>query len=119
MLTNLHKTYILVILVIASMAGCKKDDEIVNRERILGTWISEDKNDSLNFTDNTNFYKNGDHFDYTLYKDSIEVAYSGVLYIYVLPTKHKYLLTGDNLTIDFSNRSCFGFDREVEHFIRK
>ena len=119
MITKLHTTFLFVIGLMVLFTGCKKDDEIDNREKILGTWTSEDKNDTLDFTDKTNFYKNGDHFDYTLYKDSIEVAYSGVLYIYVLPTKHKYLLTGDNLTIDFSYRPCFGFDREVEHFIRK
>jgi hypothetical protein len=29
------------------------------------------------------------------------------------------ILTSDYLTIDFSSRHCFGFDREVEHFTRE
>jgi hypothetical protein len=114
-----QRDFLFLIFTIVLASGCRKDDEIVNREKILGTWISEDQIDTLDFTDKANFYKNGDHFDYTLYNDSIEVAYSGELYILVMPSKHKYQLTGDNLIIDFSNRYCFGFDREVEHFTRE
>lgn len=115
----LKRILFFALLVTSLFAGCNKDDEIVNREKILGTWISEDQNDTLDFTDKSNFYKNSDHFDYTLYNDSIEVAYSGVLLILVMPGKHKYQLNGDNLMIDFSNRICFGFERKVEHFTRQ
>lgn len=52
------------------------------------------------------------HFDYAIYNDSIEIGYDGILYILVFPTKHKYSFSGNNLTIDFSNRSCFSFDRQ-------
>jgi len=114
-----HRLFLFLIFTIVLTSACRKDDETVNRERILGTWISEDQNDTLDFTDQSNFYRNGDHFDYTLYYDSIEVAYSGRLFILVMPSKHKYQLTGDNLMIDFSNRNCYGFDMKVEHFARQ
>jgi hypothetical protein len=114
-----HRFFLLLIFTIVLTSGCRKDEEIVNREKILGTWISEDQNDTLDFTDKSNFYKNGDHFDYTLYNDSIEVAYSGRLLILVIPSKHKYQLKGDNLIIDFSNRHCYGFDMKVEQFTRQ
>jgi hypothetical protein len=114
------KSILLLTLFMTSLfTGCNKDDEIVNREKILGTWISNDHIDTLEFTDKASFYKNRDHFDYTLYNDSIEIAYSGVLLILVMPSKHKYQLKGDNLMIDFSNRHCFGFEMEVEHFTRQ
>ena len=52
------------------------------------------------------------HFDYAVYNDSIEIGYEGILYILVLPAKHKYSFSSDNLTIDFSNQNFYGFNRK-------
>ncbi len=101
-------------------SGCNNFDEAL----ILGTWISTDKADTLEFTDNHNFYKSSqmmrhDHYDYHIDKDSIEIRYNGTHMIYVLPTRHKYYLESNKLTIDFANKQCYGFRREKITFIKE
>lgn len=85
------------------------------QEKILGTWISTDKSDTLDLIDNNSFYRSNnemhhDHYDYKLFIDSIEVRYRGVIFIGISPTRHKYLFDDNILTIDFSNKNCYGFD---------
>lgn len=105
--------YILIIVMI-SFVGCDKNKLATNKELILGTWISLDKTDTLDFVDNNSFFKSNlgmsyDHFDYQLLKDSIEIGYNGFHYILIHPTMHKYQLVGNKLTIDFDNTNCYGF----------
>jgi hypothetical protein len=85
-----------------------------NQEKLLGKWVSTDKSDTLDFVDESNFYKSSinmryDHYDYQLFKDSIKIGYRGKLYVLVTPTFHRYFIDGGNLVIDFSNKSCYGF----------
>jgi hypothetical protein len=112
------------ILIVLALASCEKDQDSSSQDHILGTWISEDNNDILNFVDSANFLKSNinmqsDHYDYQLINDSIMIGYSGRLYIYVVPSMHKYLLNGNNLTIDFRNRHCYGFDSQEINYTRK
>lgn len=100
-----------------TLVSCS-DDTTVNQQNMLGTWISIDKKDTLDFVDNSNFYKNKDHYNYELSGDSIEVKYRGMLFIGVTPTKHKYTLKDDVLIIDFSNKFCQGFDLQKMTFLR-
>jgi len=115
------KNLIIIILFICTLFSCTKDytkeNEITSQTLILGTWVSVDKSDTLEFANENDLYQSNstvrhDHFDYTIYNDSIEIGYDGILYILVLPTKHKYFFNGDDLTIDFSNRNCYGFDKQ-------
>jgi hypothetical protein len=111
-----------LIMIILSFAACKKDQDNSVQDQILGTWISMDNSDTLYFAGNNNLWKphiNGVHFDYKLINDSIRIGYRDRCYIYVLPTTHKYYLEGNNLTIDFSNKRCFGFAKRVMDYIRK
>ena len=113
--------YIMIVLVLAS---CEKNQDSSSQDHILGTWISEENNDTLNFADSTNLLRSNinmhsDHYDYQLINDSIRIGYSGRLYIYVIPSMHKYLLNGNNLTIDFSNRHCYGFALQKINYTRK
>jgi len=106
-----------LLLVTISLIGCEKYKLSINQEEILGTWISLDKSDTLDIVDDSNFFKSNigmyyDHYDYELFVDSIEIRYSGILYIAVRPTTHKYSLESDRLTIDFSNRNCYGFSNQ-------
>jgi len=101
---------------VITLVSCS-DDTTVNQQNMLGTWISIDKKDTLDFVDNSNFYKNKDHYNYELSGDSIEVKYSGML-IYIASTKHKYWLKDDALIIDFSNKLCYGFDLQKMTFLR-
>lgn len=112
-----------LIIGVLILVGCNKAQES-NKDKILGKWVSTDKTDTLIFVDYTNFWKgdtgwyNGDHFNYQLIGDSIKVQYSGKLFIYVNPTMHKYYFNNNDLTIDFSNRECYGFPKKEISYTR-
>lgn len=99
--------------------SCKKEKDLVNQDGIIGTWVSTDKSETLVIVDEDNLYRNSDHYDYQINNDSIRIGYSGKLYIYVWPTTHKYYLDGNNLSIDFSNKRCYGFDLKLKNYTRK
>jgi hypothetical protein len=105
---------IISFFLISYLSGCSKDEIIAGK--IIGTWISTDKTDTLDIVDNNNFYKTvgipHDHYNYWLETGSIEIQYEGVLKVLVHPTKHKYQLDNNTLTIDFSNKMCYGFERK-------
>ncbi len=112
------------MLALFFIAGCEKYKLDSNREKILGTWVSLDKTDTLDFADNRHFYKSTsemryDRYNYELFVDSIEIGYNGILYILVKPTHHKYSMDEDRLTIDFSNKSCYGFSRQETTYTKE
>jgi len=110
---------IVITLTIIEVSSCKKNDVYKN---LLGTWVSKDLIDTLNFTSDTSFNKmysgSPDYFKYELLKDNITIQYSGKLFIYVFPTTHHFQLNDQELTIDFSN-GCYGFRKQIIYFIRK
>lgn len=84
----------------------------------LGQWISLDKKDTLDFVTENDFYRSNenmvyDHYDYQEFKDSIQIGYRGKLFIGVEPTRHKYSIVDNRLTIDFTNKPCYGFENQV------
>ena len=112
-----------IVLFIIIIIGCELETSNVNQEMIIGTWISADKKDTLDFVNNESFYKSNevmryDHYDYELLSDSIKVRYSGKLYILVSPTVHSFNLSENKLTIDFSNEQCYGFNQEKVDYFR-
>ena len=114
-----NKSLIILLLLLVVIFSCSKFDQ----NEIIGTWISSDKIDTLDFVDNNNFYNSNitmryDHYDYHLDKDSIEIRYRGVLMVLVQPTKHKYYLDDNTLTIDFRNKICYGFSSAEITFIK-
>lgn len=109
----------LLIVIGFVFTNCSKDELVLNREKLIGVWISTDNIDTLEFVNQNSFYKNHDHFDYNLTSDSIEIRYRGKLYIGVHPTNHKYFITDNILTIDFTNKRCYGFSDELETFERQ
>jgi len=117
MIANNISRFVLTLVISLTLISCEKENEIASQTKILGTWISVDKRDTLEFANEKDLYKSNstmrhDHFDYTVYNDSIKIGYNGILYVLVLPTKHKYSFNGNNLTIDFSNRNCYGFGNQ-------
>jgi len=110
---------IVITFTIIDVEGCKKND---NYKTLLGTWVSTDLIDTLDFTSDTSFNKmysgSPDYFKYGLSKDSITIQYSGKLYIYVFPTTHHFQLNDQELSIDFSN-GCYGFRKQILNFTRK
>ena len=107
----------LLLIVVLVLTNCSKDEAETNQKELIGTWIAVDKSDTLAFTSEHDFYKsNGymvyDHYDYVLFKDSIEIGYRGKMYVLVYPTMHKYSIYNGSLTIDFSNKHCYGFSSQ-------
>lgn len=110
------------LVVILVLTNCSKDDAYLNQME-LGVWISTDKKDTLEFKSQNNFYKSNlfmqdENYDFKMLpKDSIQIGYRGKLFIDVEPTNHKYTLVGNEMTIDFTNKSCFGFDEKLTTYI--
>lgn len=115
------KKILMILLIIFLLIDCSKNSDTNN---IIGTWISSYKNETLNFTDATNFYQTDSgfqtsvHFNYKLGIDSILIQYDGSLDILVKPTNHKNELNNNNLTIDFRN-GCYGFNSQLMSYSRK
>jgi hypothetical protein len=115
---------ILLLVLVILLTNCSKDEIGINQKEILGTWIAVDKSDTLEFTSESDFNKsNGymisDHYDYELFKDSIEIGYRGKMYVLVYPTMHQYSIDNGNLIIDFSNKQCYGFPLQEMTYIKE
>jgi hypothetical protein len=114
---------IVIVLTVITFSGCEKSNTN-DYKKFLGTWISSDLVDTIDFTSDHDFYKKlsglNDHFLYSSTRDSITIQYNGVLqpYIYVFPETFFYKLKGNELTIDF-NKACYGFREQEIKFIRK
>jgi hypothetical protein len=114
---------IVIVLTVIIFSGCEKSSTN-NNNTFLGTWISSDLVDTIEFTSDHDFYKMlsglNDHFLYSTTKDSITIQYNGVLqpYICVFPETFFYQLKGNELTIDF-NKACYGFREHAIKFIKK
>ena len=121
---KLRKFLILVfsILIGLIMWSCEKESNLPDG-KFIGTWISTNTQDNLNFLSDSvftkQFYDGLDHpFIYSYTYDSITIQYKGPLYILVLPTTHHYEFKEKELLIDFAN-GCYGFDKKVIKYIRK
>ena len=108
---------VFTLLVISSCEKSRSE----NSKKFLGTWISTDLVDTVEFRTENDFYKNvgipKDHFNYSVSGDSITIQYNGVLYILVQPTNHFYKFTRDHLTINLEH--CYGFRNQIISFTRK
>jgi hypothetical protein len=110
---------IVIALTIIGVSGCKKTEDY---KKLLGTWISTDLVDTINFASEHDLYKmfivSNDHFNYSSSDGSITIQYNGFLKILVQPTTHHYQLKGNELTIDFRPH-CYGFRNQEINFIKK
>jgi hypothetical protein len=114
-MTTLLK-YLAVIPFLLLIISCEKEEYTGNR--ILGTWISTDKADTLKIFDEDSFKKSNHTFLYSRNIENITIQYSGPYYILVSPSTHHYTLGNYKLTIDFTN-GCYGFDAEIITFIKQ
>ncbi|UZR96512.1 hypothetical protein [Chondrinema litorale] len=106
------------------IAGCSEDEITITHEDLLGTWISVDKSDTIQFTTEIDFYKSSktmdyDHYIYQILKDSLQIGYNGKMFVLVYPTKHQFQIDRDKLLIDFSQVECFGFENEKITYIKE
>jgi hypothetical protein len=108
---------VVIILLIIVMSSCEKANTNDYRQ-FLGTWISTDVVDTLDFTSDHDFSKNKTPFNYSISGDSITIQYNGPLMIYIKPTTHFYILKGNELTI-YISKWCYGFRQQKTKYIRK
>jgi hypothetical protein len=115
------KFFFIAVSVVSAIviSSCEKNSNTY--KNLLGTWISTDLIDTVEFRTESDFYKTvgvpKDHFYYSVSADSMTIQYKGALYVYVHPTNHYYKLNGDLLTIDLNN--CYGFRSQVIAFSKK
>jgi hypothetical protein len=116
------KLFIIAMMVstLSVISSCEKNPADTSK-KLLGTWISTDLVDTVEFKTENDFYKTvgipKDHFNYNASTDSITIQYYGFLKILVQPTNHFYTLNGDRLTIDLEH--CYGFRNQIINFTRK
>jgi hypothetical protein len=108
---------LVTILTVLMFSGCEENNTNDFKD-FLGTWVSRDMSDTLNFRSDHDLYSNSDYYVYSLSRDSITIRYDGKLFILVSPTTHFYKLNGNTLTIDF-RPYCYGFKSEVIEYSRK
>jgi hypothetical protein len=107
--------------IILSFGSCQNKQ--IPDGRFIGTWISADLTDTLQFKNETTFIrfrKSGfyDYFDYKYTSDSITISYTGPMMILTRPTTHRYTLKNGQLMIDFTNE-CFGFESKVINYNKR
>jgi hypothetical protein len=97
----------MIALTITSISECEKTNTN-DYKKFLGTWISKDSVDTIEFTSDQDIYKMisgfNDHFLYSFTIDSITIEYrrKEIPYIYMgSPTPAFYQLKGNILTMDF------------------
>jgi hypothetical protein len=120
--TKRYKIFLFVISVLTFLiiSNCEKNTSS-SYANLIGTWISSDLADTIEFRTENDFYKtvgiHNDHFNYSLSKDFITIQYNGVLKVLIQPTNHEYSLTGDKLIINLKN--CYGFRSDIITFSKK
>jgi len=113
------KWFLITISVLSTLiiSSCEKNSSN-SYKKLLGTWISTDLIDTVEFRTENDFYKTvgvpKDHYYYSISGDSMTIQYTGSLFVYVHPTNHYYKLNEDILTIDFNK--CYGFRSQVVAF---
>jgi hypothetical protein len=112
--------FIVVVFLAGLLTSCQKTE---SENVIRGTWISEDKADTLFVIDDHLFNKSLHDgilhaFDYSLQDDSIVIQYKRPNKIMVIATSHFYTLHNRELMIDFSN-GCYGFEAKKEIYIKQ
>lgn len=107
------KVFVVVCIFVGITFLACSNEEVY--DDIQGVWVSAQLRDTLDFVNAKDLYRSNsfmeyDHYDYELFADSIKIGYRGKLYVGTVPTTHKYSIHGTDLTIDFSNEKCYGFD---------
>lgn len=88
--------------------SCSKEESL--NEEIIGTWVSLDHVDTLDFISDEaftkNFYDGLMHpYTYEINRDSIKIQYNGYNFVLTIPSTHHLDILDDLLSMDFSNGS--------------
>lgn len=100
---NIRSTILTAILFSQVFISCNKDS--LPDGRFVGTWVSEEKTDTMIFIDDNTFKKPRPDgllhtYVYSYTEDSITIQYAGPNLILTRPSTHQYTLTNSTLIID-------------------
>lgn len=117
---NIRSTSLTAILFLQVFISCNKDS--LPDGRFIGTWIAEDKSDTIYFIDDKTFksprYDGILHtFEYSYNDDSITIQYAGPNSVLVRPSTHHYTLIHNTLIIDFQKIN-YGFEPVKREYIK-
>lgn len=98
-------TKIYLVLLIGIISCNESDNEL---QSIVDEWTYiQDDSQTISFIDSSNALVNDHEFAYTLEGDSIQFIYNGPLFVAIIPSKHKYQLLTNRLTIENLNTLQF------------
>ncbi len=86
-----RKSFLIIVSVVSALliSNCEKNSSTY--KNLLGTWISTDLIDTVEFRTESDFYKTvgipKDHYYYSISGDSMTIQYKGALFVYVPPCK--------------------------------
>lgn len=100
---NVRSKILTTFLFLQVFISCNKDS--LPDGRFIGTWVSEEKTDTMIFIDDHTFkkpfYDRLLHtFEYNYTEDSITIQYTGPNFVLTRPSTHHYTLTHSTLIID-------------------
>lgn len=100
---NIRSSILTVILFLQVFIACNKDS--LPDGRFIGTWVSEEKTDTMIFIDDHTFKKPRPDgllhtFMYSYSEDSITIQYAGPNFVLTRPSTHHYMLNNSTLIID-------------------
>lgn len=112
---------LIAILFLQVFISCNKDS--LPDGRFIGTWIAEDKTDTLYFIDDQTFKQTAydrvlHSYAYSYTEDSIKIQYAGPNFVLVRPSTHHYTLTNSTLIIDLQKVN-YGFEPVKKEYTRK
>jgi hypothetical protein len=117
---NMRFTSLMAILLLQVFISCNKDS--LPDGRFIGTWIAEDKTDTLYFIDDQTFKQTAydrvlHSYAYSYTEDSITIQYAGPNFVLVRPSTHHYTLNKSTLIIDLYKVN-YGFERTLKVFLK-
>jgi len=117
---NIRSTILCVFLFLQVFISCNKDS--LPDGRLIGTWIAEDKTDTLYFIDDHTFKQTAydrvlHNYAYSYTEDSITIQYAGPNMILVRPSTHHYTLTHSSLILDLYKIN-YGFEPVKKEYIK-
>jgi len=118
---NVRSSSLIVILFFQVFISCNKDS--LPDGRFIGTWIAEDKTDTLYFIDDQTFKQTAydrvlHSYAYSYTEDSITIQYAGPNFVLVRPSTHHYTLNNSTLIIDLQKVN-YGFEPVKKEYTRK
>ena len=108
-----------LLLILTVLISCEKSYN--DESEFFGTWVSDDKADTIMFLSDSTFERNFfsgivghyyfDQYEFNCLRDSITIVYRGMIEFLDYPTTHHFELRKDQLTIEVTE-DRYGFKKK-------